>query len=232
MPKKLEFKDKDQKRKCWLRTVCLTAISMFIFFFTWLFCEVNPDFFSVSIFFLIVFWQFYTINKYFITLEYSNKIKIKTTICSLLFLLILSLIFVILGEKSYPHYFDVPAKIATFVVIPFVFLVSVANFFIGYFNMSLTEKKLTFLYLIYIVLFSIIVGVFLTCGLTILFTITSSLIIGLFCVLFFLGMVLTFNKLTLFNKKKQVRALGFNLLILLISFVLGGSIYFWIVNKW
>jgi len=139
---------------------------------------------------------------------------------------------VILGEKSYPHYFDAPAKIITFVVIPFVFLVSVANFFIGYFNMSLTEKKLTFLYLIYIVLFSIIVGVFLTCGLTILFTITSSLIIGLFCVLFFLGMVLTFNKLTLFNKKKQVRALGFNLLILLISFVLGGSIYFWIVNKW
>jgi len=63
-----------------------------------------------------------------------------------------------------------------------------------------------------------------------LFTITSSLIIGLFCVLFFLGMVFTFNKLTLFNKKEQVRALGFNLLILLISFVLGGIIYLWIVN--
>ena len=229
MSKKLEFKDKNQKKKCWLRTVCLTAISMFIFFFTWLFCEVNPDFFSVSIFFLIVFWQFYTINKYFITLEYSNKIKIKTTICSLLFLLILSLIFVILGEKSYPHYFDVPAKIATFVVIPFVFLVSVANFFIGYFNMSLTEKKLTFLYLIYIVLFSIIVGVFLNFAFTILeFTIISPLIIGILCIGLFLNLVVKFN----INKKKQVRALGFNLLILLISFVLGGIIYLWIVNKW
>lgn len=232
MAKKLEFKDRNQRRKCWFLTAFFTTISMLIFFFSWLFCEVNPDYLSVSIFFLIVFWQFYIINKFFITSEDSNKIKVKSALCSLFFLLLLSSFFVILGEKSYPHYFDVPAKIETFVVIPFVFLVPVANFFIGYFNMSLTEKKLTFLYLIYVVLFSIIVGVFLTCALTILFTITSSLIIGLFCVLFFLGMVLTFNKLTLFNKKKQVRALGFNLLILLISFVLGGIVYLWIVNKW
>ena len=231
MSKKLNFKDRNQRKKCWFLTVFFTTVSMLIFFFTWLFCEVNPDCFSVSIIFLIVFWQYYIINKFFITSEVSNKIKIKSALCSLFFLLLLSLIFVILGKKSYPHYFDVPAKIVTFEVIPFVFLIPVTKFFITYLNMDLVERKLTFLYWFYTAVFSSFVGFFLNFAFSRLeFTIISPLIIEVLCILYFLSLVHTFDKLTLLNKKEQAKRLGNNLLILLIFIGLSVIFYFWIVN--
>jgi len=232
MIKRYDFKNALQKKKCWLLTILFTIISMLIFFFTWLICEVKLDFFSVSVIFLIVFWQFYIINKFFITFECSNRVKIKSTIYSLLFLLSLSFIIIILGEISYSSFFDAPAKITTLVVTLFIFLTPVARFFSGYLNMNLTEKKLTFLYWFYTAIFSIIIGFFLNFAFTILeFTIISPLIIGALCIFYFLSMVLTFDKFTLFNKRKQVKRFGINLLILLIFIALGGVFYFWIVNK-
>ena len=232
MSKKLEFKDKIQRKKCWFLAILFTVMSMLIFFFTWLFCEVKLDFPSISIIFLIVFWQFYVINKFFITSESSNKTKIKSTVCSLLFLLLLSSIIVILGQISYPHFFDAPAKITILVVIPFIYLVPATKLFINYFSMSLTEKRLTFLYRFYAAVFSTISGFFLNFVFTVLkFTIIPSLFIGVLCILLFLSMVHTFDKFTLFNKKEQVKHLGINLLILLISIGLGGIIYLWIINR-
>ena len=109
------------------------------------------------------------------------------------------------------------------------FLVNVVRFFTDYLQLDFFNKRLTFLYWFYAAVFSIIVGFFLNFAFTILeFTIISPLIIGILCIGLFLNLVVKFN----INKKKQVRALGFNLLILLISFVLGGIIYLWIVNKW
>ena len=229
MTKKLEFKDRDERKKCWIYAVVFSTIFTFIILSIWLVYKQSYDFLSLSIVFLIFLRQFYKINKFFIISKYLIRAKVKSLIYSILFLIPLSLIIVTLGKKSYPFFFNPSTCLISIIGILILFLVNVVRFFTDYLQLDFFNKRLTFLYWFYAAVFSIIVGFFLNFAFTILeFTIISSLIIGILCIGLFLNLVVKFN----INKKKQVRALGFNLLILLISFVLGGIIYLWIVNKW
>jgi len=104
--KKLEFKDRDERKKCWIYAVVFSTIFTFIILSIWLVYKQSYDFLSLSIVFLIFLRQFYKINKFFIISKYLIRAKVKSLIYSILFLIPLSLIIVTLGKKSYPFFFN------------------------------------------------------------------------------------------------------------------------------
>jgi len=130
MPKKLEFKDKNQRKKCWIYTTILSFIFTVFFIIIGILGGKEYDFFGISIISIIVIWEFYKVFKFYLVTEFkSQSEKIQCWVYSLIFGVTIAIILVWLAIISELKFFDMPTSLQALALIPLIFFGSLSKWF-------------------------------------------------------------------------------------------------------
>lgn len=217
MSKKLEFKDKNQRKKCWLYASISSLIFTIIFVIIGILGNQKCDFLSIFIIFLIFLWTIFDIYKFYFVAELKNDTKFKCLAYSLLFLVVLGVIMVILGIKSYPKFFGVSTSFIIIIGIPIVFFNKTSHYFCNFLLLDNQRKKETIKFWIFSGLYALIIGLsFFTLFNIIDILYFSPLVIGILSIVLFLMTVKEFNS----NRKQNIDYRGVLVIILGLLLVL------------
>lgn len=229
MPKKLKFKDKNQRKKCRIYTIISSVIFTILFSIFVILGNQKYDFLSVSITFLIFLPFFYAIYKFYLATEFEDSLKIKSFLFSLLFLLAVALIVVALGIKSYPTFFDITISLKSIIAIPIVFLVNVSTYFNNFLSFDPKTRKLIIRSWIYSALCALVMCFYFVIGFNssifhdnLEFFLFPPLILGILIIGLFLKFVQILNPL----KKQSNKFL--RIVVTILGMLL---IVYWVINN-
>lgn len=159
MIKKLEFKDKNQRRKCWVYTIILSCIFTVFFIAIGILGIKEYDFFGISIISILVIWEFYRVFKFYLVTEFKNQTeKNRCWVYSLIAGVVIAVIIVSLGRISQLKFFDIPTSIQTLILIPLIFFKNLSNWVRSFLLKPIEIKKSKFRTWCYAGLFSVCIA--------------------------------------------------------------------------